>query len=185
MEDCALFTDVSLNSGFKLGVGAYLAVPIAILGVSPGSSEISELSGQLVMKIFQGTSSTALEVQTVLWALEDYRNGLRDSKAGRTRIYSDSQCIEGLLRRRRELEAHGFLGKRTGHEIKNADLYRRFYELHDTLGFEIIKAAGHTRSITHDTVHRIFSEVDRKVRKTLRLMMREGKVGQKGKYSDR
>ena len=79
MDSIALFTDVSLNPKRKLGVGAYLIVPASFLEVSPRSIEISELAERLVVRRFEGTSSTTLEVQTVLWALDDYRNALTRS----------------------------------------------------------------------------------------------------------
>jgi ribonuclease HI len=173
MSDIALFTDVSLNPVLKLGVGAYFVVPAAFLEVSPHSVERSQITDRLVMQKFESTSSTTLEVQTVLWSLEEYRNGLKGSKSGKLRVYSDSQCVAGLLRRRFALEAKGFLSKRTNLELKNAALYRRFYEFYDELEFEIIKVTGHSRSFSDDTVTRIFSLVDKNVRKGLNLWMRE------------
>lgn len=173
MNDIAIFTDVSLNPVLRLGVGAYLVVPAAFLKVSPHSIEISQITDRLVIRRFEGTSSTTLEVQTVLWSLEEYCNGLKGPKLGKLQVYSDSQCVAGLLRRRLALEAKGFLSKRTKRQLKNACLYRRFYEFYDELGFEIIKVAGHTRSCSHNTVNRIFSLVDKNVRKVLNLWMRE------------
>ena len=184
MNSFALFTDVSLNPELKLGVGAYLVVPAAFLEVSPHSIEISQITDQLVIQRFEGTSSTTLEVQTVLWSLEDYRSGLKGSNLGKLQVYSDSQCVVNLLRRRPGLEAKGFVSKRTRQQLKNACLYRRFYEFYDELGFEIIKVAGHTRSCSHNTVNRIFSLVDKNVRKILNLWMREFEVDSKEKYSD-
>jgi ribonuclease HI len=182
MNSFALFTDVSLNPKLKLGVGAYLLVPALFLEVSPHSIERTDVTEQLVFRRFECTSSTTLEVQTVLCALEDYRDGLKSSESVKLQIYSDSQCVTGLLRRRTDLEAKGFLSKRAGHQLKNACLYRRFYEFYDELGFEIIKVAGHTRSCSHSTVRRIFSLVDKNVRKKLNLWMRDFEVKSKEKY---
>jgi ribonuclease HI len=174
MRDVALFTDVSLHPGRKLGAGAYLVVPAALLEVPPHSIERSQITRQVVIQRFGGTSSTTLEVQTVLWSLEDYRTGLTGTTAAKLRVYSDSQCIAGLLERRTGLEAKGFLSKRTGCLLKNSCLYRRFYEFYDELGFEVIKVAGHSRSCLHNTIDRIFSLVDRHVRKTLNSWLAEG-----------
>jgi ribonuclease HI len=171
VNSIALFTDVSLNPRLKLGVGAYLVVPASFLEVSPHSIEIFELAKQLVVRRFEGASSTTLEVQTVLWALEDYRNALKVPGLRQLHVYSDSQCIAGLLRRRPKLEINGFHCKKTNRLLKNAFLYRKYYELYDELRFEVIKVAGHTRSCSHDTVHRIFSLVDKQVRKALNLWM--------------
>ncbi len=173
MSNIALFTDVSLNPKLKLGVGAYLVVPASFLKVLPHSIEISELAKQLVVRRFEGTSSTTLEVQTVLWALEDYRNALKVPGLRKLHVYSDSQCIAGLLRRRPKLEVNGFHCKKTNRLLKNASLYRKFYDFYDELCFEVIKVAGHTCSCSRDTVHRIFSLVDKQVRKALKLLMDE------------
>jgi ribonuclease HI len=173
MNDIALFCDVSLNPILKLGVGAYLVVPAALLESEPHSIEVSQITDRLVMRRFEGTSSAMLEVQTVLWSLEEYFNGLKDSKSGKMRVYSDSQCVVSLLKRRPALEAKDFISRRTNRQLKNTLLYRRFYEYHDELGFEIIKVTGHSRSCSHDTVTRIFSLVDRNVRKVLNLWICE------------
>jgi len=176
MNGFALFTDVSLNPKLKLGVGAYLVIPASFLEVTPHNIGRSEAAERLVVRRFECTSSTKLEVQTVLWALEDFRNALTVSELRKLRVYSDSQCVAGLLRRRSGLEVKGFLSKRTNRLLINASLYRNFYEFYDELGFEVIKVAGHTRSCSRDTVHRIFSFVDREVRKELNLWMAEFEV---------
>lgn len=176
MKRIFLFTDVSLNPELKLGVGAYLVVPASLLELSSPRIERSELAERVVVRRFEGTSSTRLEVQTVLWALEDFRNELQVSGPGKLIVFSDSQCVAGLLGRRPGLEANDFHSKRTNRPLRNFSLYRTFYELHDELGFEVIKVAGHTSSCSHDTVHRLFSYVDREARQTLNLWMGECEV---------
>jgi ribonuclease HI len=171
MNSFSLFTDVSLDPRRKLGVGAYLIVPASFMEVPPHSIERSAVAGRLVVKRFEDTSSTMLEVQTVLYALEDFRNELKVAAPVKLQIYSDSQCVAGLLGRRKGLEAGRFISKGKNREITNASLYREFYEFHDVLGFKVIKVAGHTRSCSHDTVHHIFSCVDREVRQALKLWM--------------
>jgi ribonuclease HI len=160
MNSFSLFTDVSLDPRRKLGVGAYLIVPASFMEVPPHSIERSAVAGRLVVKRFEDTSSTMLEVQTVLYALEDFRNELKVAAPVKLQIYSDSQCVAGLLGRRKGLEAGRFISKGKNREITNASLYR-----------EVIKVAGHTRSCSHDTVHHIFSCVDREVRQALKLWM--------------
>jgi ribonuclease HI len=167
MNNVALFTDVSLNPKSKCGVGAYLILPVSVLDIPPHRIERSRIADRLVMRTFESTSSTKLEVQTVLWALEVYRNEYMLSRTVKLRVFSDSQCVAGLLKRRPLLETTGFIGRSTHRLLKNAALYRTFYEFHDELGFEVIKVAGHSPSDSHDTIHRIFSYVDKEVRKAL------------------
>ncbi len=173
MNSFALFTDVSLNPKLKFGLGAYLIVPTSFIEIQPDTIKRSAIAESLKIRKFEGTSSTKLEVQTVLWALEDYRKQLKVSAPEKLHLYTDSQCVASLLRRRPGLEGNGFMSKRTNCLLKNTSLYRKFYEFYDELGFDVIKVAGHTRSSSQDTVHRIFSFVDKEVRKAFNLWIRE------------
>ncbi len=169
IKDVALFTDVSVSPGLKLGVGAYVMVPASFLEASPGAIGRPEITGRIKVRRFEGTSSTRLELQTVLWALAENRRGPRGSLT----IYSDSQCVSGLLKRKPRLVAGGFLSKKTNQELANASLYRAFYEFHDKLDFHVVKMAGHSPSCVHDTSHRIFSFVDKEARKALKVWLKE------------
>ena len=171
MNSFALFTDVSVNPQRKIGVGGYLLVPLPFLENKLQDIDQGELSAQLQFKSFVETSSTKLELQTVLWALENSREELTVSALGSLRIYTDSQCVAGLLRRRAGLINSDFLSRRSGRPLTNAHLYRAFYEAFDQLGFQLIKVSGHSRACSHDTVQRIFSLVDREVRKALTLWL--------------
>jgi ribonuclease HI len=126
-----------------------------------------------VLRRFEGSSSASIELKTALWALEDYRNTLKSSSPGKLLVYTDSQCIAGLLKRRVRLETNSFLSSKTNLLLKNASLYRRFYEFHDELGFEVTKVRGHTRSCSRDTVDSIFSLIDREARKALKVWLSE------------
>ena len=177
MNSFAVFTDASLNPKLHMGAGACLVVPAAFLEQPTESIEASTLDGLVRIKRFEEASSTALEVRTVLWAFEEYRTGLQEAGAGRIRLYCDSQCVAGLPGRRAALEAERYVSRAAGRPLQNAPLYRAFYELHDQLGFEIIKVAGHTRTAARDTVHRIFSCIDKEARRALRLWVQGELVG--------
>jgi ribonuclease HI len=172
MDSFALFTDVSLNPTLKLGVGCYLLVPDSFLEVSSENIEIKEVAERLILRRFEAASSAELEVRTALWALGDCRE-LKASGPLKLRLYTDSQCIAGLLKRQTGLEAGGFLSRKTKLPLKNASLYRAFYKFHDELGFEVAKVKGHARSCSRDTVHSIFSFTDREARKALKLWIKE------------
>ena len=77
MNSFSLFTDVSLNPKLRVGMGAYLVVPTSLLEISPDSVDKSKATELLMMRRFKCTSSTRIEVQTVLWALEDYQKDLK------------------------------------------------------------------------------------------------------------
>lgn len=166
-----LFTDASANPQRKVGVGGYLRVPESIVKTPSHSINLPDLDKMLVLKRFEDTSSTKIEVQTVLWALEDYCRADVIPEPGHLHIYSDSQCVEGLLARRDGLENTGFCSKGGRRQLKNACLYRKYYESHDRLKFDVEKVAGHIRSKSRNTIERIFSFIDQKVRKALKQWM--------------
>ncbi len=172
-----LFTDASVNSQLKRGVGGYLILPATILETSPSSIEKADIIGRLVLRRCAGVGSTQMEIRTIIWALEDYQSTLTGSGHEELSVYTDSQCIADLSRRRSGLENKNYIGKKTNGEIKNATLYRKLYSLYDELNMNVVKVAGHSRVASHDTVHRIFSIVDREVRKALRSWMEEIKRG--------
>lgn len=168
-KDFALFIDGSVSPVHKLGVGAYIMVPASFLETSSGVIGRDKITERLKVQRFEGTSSTRLELQTVLWALTENRQGPQGSLT----IYSDSQCVSGLLKRKPRLLAGGFLSKKTNRQLGNASLYRTFYELHDEFGFHVVKVAGHSNSRFHDTAQRIFSFVDKEARKALKIWINE------------
>jgi ribonuclease HI len=165
MSGFALFTDVSLDPLLHEGIGGYLLLPASCLSLSPGDIEPSCISERLALKRFTETSSTRLEVQTVLWALHECREELQGQELT---LYTDSQCVYGLRERRPALEANAFLSRKTNRPLRNASLYREFFTLADELGLTVVKVAGHTRARSRDTVEGIFSLMDREVRKALR-----------------
>jgi ribonuclease HI len=173
MNNLALFTDVSLNPQRRVGVGACLLIPAAFLNSAPDAIERAEVSALLRFRRFAETSSTRLELQTVLWAMETNRAEFNRSDPERGQLYTDSQCIVGLPGRRAALESKAFVASRSGRPLANAGLYRAFYALQDELGLELIKVRGHSRASSHNSVQRIFSYVDREVRRALTLWIGE------------
>jgi ribonuclease HI len=167
MDEVVLFSDISLNPRLGNGIGGYMVVPASYLETTPQNIERSDIAQRLVLRRFEDTSSSRLEVQTVVWALEDLLEHVKKSGMVKLRLYTDSQCVAGLLKRRAGLEAGRFLSRKKHSPLKNAELYQRFYALQDELGFDVGKVAGHSPSSTQDTVHRIFSIVDKEVRMAL------------------
>jgi ribonuclease HI len=169
MKDFALFTDVSVNPELRLGIGACLVLRASCLDIPFSKIETSEITGRIALRRFEDTSSSKLELETVLWAIEKHR---KRSK-GRLTLYTDSQCIAGLLKRKPLLLGRDFLSRTTNLPLRNAPLYRRFYALLDEFPCEVIKVDGHSRTCVRDTAHRIFSIVDREARRALKLWMKE------------
>jgi len=112
--------------------------------------------------MFNDTSSTKLEVQTMLWALKDIPLSNEEII-----IYTDCQNIIGLPNRRKRFETNNYLTKK-GKLIANHELYKEFYKLTDNLNYKLIKVKGHKESSQKDDIDRIFTLVDKASRDKLR-----------------
>jgi len=150
-----LFTDGSVNTKLNFGYGAFLAV--SGTEIPAGNQE------QFVrVKRFEDTSSTKLELQTLLWALSE----MIEFK-GKIVLYTDSQNILGLPGRRERLEKNNYCSKQN-RKITNWELYQQFFQLLDKLDCEFIKIKGHKRTSVKDNIDRLFTLVDRASRNAVR-----------------
>ena len=147
-----LFTDGSVNTKLRIGYGAYLAISRL--------ESLDSLAGHIKLKRFVDTTSTKLELQTLLWAL---------SEISATEIisYTDSQNIIGLNSRRKKLEEHEYYAK-NGKRLNNHELYRQFYNFTDKVDITFSQVKGHAPSSSKSNADRIFSLVDRASRIALR-----------------
>jgi ribonuclease HI len=155
MATLKLFTDGSVNAQTKIGYGAYLAV---------SESELSSnlLKEQVKVKRFEQTSSTKLELQTLLWALSDiFVTGHKVT------VYTDSQNIMGLPRRRSRFEKNDYRSA-NNNLLKNHEFYRQFFQVVDQLECDFVKVRGHKVSHQKDEVDKLFTLVDRASRNALR-----------------
>ena len=155
MDAIMLFVDGSVNTKSKVGYGASLCVSDLTL-------PLEVLKQKVILNCFEDTSSTKLELQNLLWALNDI-----EPSGKRIIVYTDSQNIEGLLRRRERLEKNDYYSKKNI-RIKNHELYKEFYRLTDLFDIEIIKVKGHKSSKQKDDIDAIFTIVDRASRRALR-----------------
>ena len=150
-----LFTDGSVNPQSNVGFGAYLVLDKL-------DCLYSELNEQIQIKKFENTSSTKLELEILLWALNN--ESLENFKIV---VYTDCQNIIGLEDRRKRFEKNNYLTSK-GKEIKNHELYKSFYKNLDILDCEFIKVKGHKKKSVKDEIDEIFTLVDRATRKALR-----------------
>lgn len=154
MEELFLFTDGSVNSQSH-GYGAYLAVFDLEL---PADS----LKNHVKVNRFEHTSSTKLELQTLLWAFkESIVSGCKIT------VYTDSQNIIGLEGRRHRLEKNGYFSK-NNKRLNNYELYQEFYRMIDLLDCKFVKVRGHQAANQKDNIARLFTLVDRASRKAMR-----------------
>lgn len=157
MTELKLFTDGSVNTKLKIGFGAILFVSTEIF-------DFDKLKSQVQLKRFEETSSTKLEIQTLLWALSNL-----PKIDGKIIIYTDSQNIIGLPKRRDKLEKNNYSSKKNK-LIKNHLLYKDFFNLIDTFNCEFVQVNGHKSSSQKDEIDQIFTLVDRASRNAFRDM---------------
>jgi ribonuclease HI len=111
---------------------------------------------------FEHTSSTKLELQTLLWALRDIQ-----ALGGKVIVYTDSQNIMGLQGRRERFEQNNYRAKKN-RRLNNYELYQEFYRMTDQLNCQFVKVRGHQVAHQKDDIDRLFTLVDRAARKALR-----------------
>ena len=150
-----MFTDGSVNPETKIGYGAYLIVDEGKMASDVEPKDIKT-------KSFKNTSSTKLELETLLWAFDEI-----DLKKRKIIVYTDCQNILGLRSRREKLERADYLSK-TNKVIKNHELYKEFYKRVDLTKAEFVKVKGHKKQNEKSEIDKLFSFVDKASRFALR-----------------
>ena len=150
-----LLCDGSVNPQQKIGFAAYFIL-------EDEKKDIDEVKKTIKTKKFDDTSSTKLELEALLWALEDENLVGKDII-----IFTDCQNILGLETRREKLEKNNYKTS-TGKIVKNQELYKKFYEVTDKLNCTFEKIKGHKKSSLKDDMDRLFNLVDKASRKALR-----------------
>ena len=150
-----LLMDGSVNPQTNIGYGAYLAV-------SERGLSLDSLRPCVKVRRFEHTSSTKLELQTLLWALSEIH-----ALGSKVIVYTDSQNIMGLQGRRDGFEQNDYRSKKNK-RLNNYGLYQEFYRMIDHLDCKFVKVRGHQVSNQKDVIDRIFALVDRASRNALR-----------------
>ena len=155
MDELMLFTDGSVNTKSKIGYGAYLVI-------TEHGLSMELLKTGVKVKRFKHTSSTKLELQTLLWALSDIQ-----VLGSKVIVYTDSQNIIGLQGRRDRFEQNDYRSKKNK-RLNNYELYQEFYRMMDKLDCKLVKVRGHKVSNQKDDIDKLFTLVDRASRNALR-----------------
>jgi ribonuclease HI len=154
MNELMLFTDGSVNNQSKTGYGA------SLLLTEQGLS-LNFIKALVKVRRFEDTSSTKLELQTLLWGLQDIKIG------SRVIAYTDSQNIMGLQERRGRFEQRDYRSK-NNRPLNNKTLYQDFFRKIDQLDFNVIKVNGHQPSHRKNAIGKIFTLVDKASRNAMR-----------------
>jgi ribonuclease HI len=155
MDELILLTDGSVDTQSNTGYGAYLAVSERVLS-------LDSLRTRVKVRRFDRTSSTKLELQTLLWALSDIH-----TLGCKVIVYTDSQNIIGLKGRRDRFEQNGYRSMKNN-RLNNYELYQEFYRMIGQFDCELVKVRGHQVSHQKDDIDRLFTLVDRASRNALR-----------------
>ena len=158
MKKIKLFTDSSVNPQEKIGFGSFLIL-------EEKNISFEEMKKNIKIKRFENTSSTKLELQTLLWALKEIND-----KNIIIEVYTDCQNIIGLQDRREKLEKNNFHSS-SGKLMNNHELYKDFFEKIDELNLTFIKVKGHKKNSLKDEIDTIFNLVDKASRNALRENM--------------
>lgn len=159
-----LFCDGSVNPQTKIGFGSYFIC------------DDSSLKQDIKTKKFTETSSTKLELEVLLWALDD-TNAIIENKDANIIVYTDCQNILGLEKRREKLEFNNYKTS-TGKIVKNEELYKSFFVLIDNLNCKFEKVKGHKQTSKKDDIDKLFNLVDKSSRKALREYLKEMKINE-------
>lgn len=148
-----LFTDGSVSPQTGVGYGAFVAVDAI-------DEPLENTAGRIRVKRFDATSSVRLELEALLWALGEIRPTDVD-------LYTDSQNIKSLLKRRPKIKENSYCSK-SGKILGLSQLYKDFFWWADRINLKVIKVSGHRPSNMKNKTDTIFSMVDKAARAALR-----------------
>lgn len=160
MNRLKIFIDGSVDPKTRTGFGA--ALFISPLLTSQPLPSLENLKPRVKTCQFENTSSTRLELQTLLWALNHI-----DKPDTKIDIYTDCQNLLGLHARRGRLEKNNYLSSKN-QCLQDADLYQQYFQLCDQFEVKLIKVDGHKTSLLRDENDHLFALVDKACRKALR-----------------
>ena len=156
MKKIKLFTDSSVNPQLKIGFAAFLKV-------TDEKVSLEEIKKDIKIKKFENTSSTKLELQTFLWAIEE----INLNTSFLIEVYTDCQNIIGLPNRKEKIQSLNYHSS-SGKLLNNSELYKDFFKLLEKYNCEFIKVKGHKKNSLKDEIDDIFNLVDKASRNALR-----------------
>lgn len=115
--------------------------------------------------VTQHTMELKAVIQSLIYIQSTYQN------VSGVEIYTDSDYVLGLLRRRERLENNSYQTKK-GKEIKNRKLIIQFYDCLDRFEFKMTRVEGHAKK-GHSIITDYHREVDKLSRKLVRQQSRE------------
>lgn len=171
-REFGLFSDASYDPKSGSGIGGILILSSLQMENFASGSARADFDLPILMREAHETTSSRLEMETVLWVLREFKHQHPSCLllAGRTacHLYTDCQTAVQLPQRRAKLEANHYGSKRSGQLLGMADLYREFFNLYDEIQPHMTWIKGHKRSLDKSSLDDLFSTLDQKVRRELR-----------------
>ncbi len=157
MNKFHIYSDSSYDNKTNIAVcGAYV-IPSDQL-----QDSYQPTASALVVSELADTSGSKAEVEAILLGLSKLEHGASVT------IYTDAKSASELPGRRERLEQSGFVSKRSGNLLSNAEVYKSFFAEIDHYNIELRWIKGHSPSAEKDLDARLFSFVDKAVRSKLR-----------------
>ena len=133
-------------------------------------ASILKVNGQkkILTGIHDEVSQHEMELVAVLESLRYLEENYVSSHL--IQIYTDSEYVTNLLKRRQKLEQNQFLTKK-GHYVANHELVKRFYSYLDKTSIQIFRVPSHQKKGVSE-ISDFNREVDKLSRKILRKEIR-------------
>ncbi len=165
-EPYYVYTDGSFSNKTNVGVLGFMIFD------NSHDHESETISRAIVhTQTVEDENNIRIELLSALSALERVKNEVIEPiRQYEVHLYTDCSAILNLQKRREKLETTGFISKRKGKPLKNADLYRQFFKLYDEIRPTIHWIKGHSPKREKNSIERNFSFLDKLVRKELRKL---------------
>ena len=134
-------------------------------GIGAWASYVITTSEERILKDTEANvTQHAMELKAVIKSLEYIQSNFQNVFV--VEVYTDSDYVLGLLRRRKKLVDNNYYTKK-GNEVKNRDLIIQFYDFLDRFNISMYKIEGHARK-GHSKLTDYHREVDKLSRKLVR-----------------
>ncbi len=172
MQPFYVYTDGSFSRATNVGVAGFMIFDNA----DDHTMQQTSLA-KIRTVLMKEENNIRVELRSALAALDEVRQsgiapGGQRRRDEEIHLFTDCNALVNLPTRREALEASQYRSKRGGGFLKNADLYREFFEIYDDMHPIIYWTKGHSPRTKRDFVQENFSFLDKLVRRQLRREMK-------------
>lgn len=163
-----VYSDASFSKKHGFGIGGFL-----IFEDEQAHERGDGASGICETQRIEETNNIRVELRSAiaaLWVMDSMlkRDAVAQRSPGCIHFYTDSRSMVQLSSRRKRLEESQYISKAKGTVLANADLYKGFFAVCDTLHPHLHWVKGHSPQRSKNAIDRNFCYLDKLVRKELR-----------------